>query len=276
MIIDCHTHAWAYWPYTPTVPDPDSRGRIEQLLWEMDRNQVDQAVLVCANLEHNLDNNDYVAECVQRYPDRIIQFADVDCSWSSTYHTTGAADRLAEAAEKYQLKGYTHYLGKVDDWFESQEGQKFIEKTVELDLVASLAFMSEWHAPLRRIAKQYPTLKIMGHHMAGTRASEKPPHPNFQEVLKSAEVPNIYLKFSGFAYVSQVEWDYPYSDTYWMVRELYKHYGPDRLCWASDYPPVLWYMTYKQSLEALRTHCPFIPEEHTRRILGANMESLLG
>ena len=92
----------------------------------------------------------------------------------------------------------------------------------------------------------------------------------------SAAVPNIHLKLSGFAYVSQVDWEYPYSDTIWMVRKLYEHYGPERLCWASDYPPVLWYMTYQQSLEAVRTHCSFIPEADQELILGGNMERLLG
>ncbi len=92
----------------------------------------------------------------------------------------------------------------------------------------------------------------------------------------SAAVPNIHLKLSGFAYVSQVDWEYPYSDTIWMVRKLYEHYGPERLCWASDYPPVLWYMTYQQSLEAVRTHCGFIPEADQELILGGNMERLLG
>ena len=46
MIIDSHSHAWPRWPYQPPVPDGDSRGRIEQLLHEMDRHGVDQAVLV--------------------------------------------------------------------------------------------------------------------------------------------------------------------------------------------------------------------------------------
>ena len=40
-------------------------------------------------------NNDYVAERVKVYPDRLIQFADVDCSWTETYHTPGVAGRLA-------------------------------------------------------------------------------------------------------------------------------------------------------------------------------------
>ena len=99
MIIDSHSHAWQYWPYDPPVPDHESRGNAEQLLWEMDRNGVDQSVLVCARIEHNPDNNDYVAARVKEHPDRLVQFADVDCSWSATYHTPGGTERLAEAAD---------------------------------------------------------------------------------------------------------------------------------------------------------------------------------
>ena len=46
MVIDSHTHAWKYWPYQPPVPDPESRGRVEQLLWEMDRaREIDPAAV---------------------------------------------------------------------------------------------------------------------------------------------------------------------------------------------------------------------------------------
>ena len=53
------------------------------------------------------------------------------------------------------------------------------------------------------------------------------------------------------------------------------NYGPDRLCWGSDYPVVRRAMTYRQALEAVRVHCPFIPTEHKERILGGNLERLL-
>ena len=208
---------------------------------------------------------------MRRYPDRITCFADVDCSWSPTYHAPGAAARLAETAERLELKGFTHYLEDDYDWLESEEGLAFFGTAADLGLIASLAFGAPWHPHVRKLARRFPELVILGHHMAGTRASERPPYPNFEEVLKSAEVPNIHLKLSGFAYVSQVDWEYPYSDTMWMVRKLYEHYGPERLCWASDYPPVLWYMTYQQSLEAVRTHCGFIPEADQELILGGNM-----
>ncbi|MDQ1318477.1 MAG: Amidohydrolase, partial [Candidatus Poribacteria bacterium] len=37
MIIDSHTHAWLKWPYQPQVPDEESRGKVEQLLYEMNQ-----------------------------------------------------------------------------------------------------------------------------------------------------------------------------------------------------------------------------------------------
>lgn len=274
MIIDSHTHAWEIWPYEPEVAGCDVHGQVEHLLWEMDRSEVDKAVLVCARIDHNPYNNDYIAEQVKAYPDRLIQFADVDCSWHEAYHTPGAAERLAAAAEKYNLKGFTHYLKSDFDWFESADGIAFFEKAAELNLIASLALGASWQPALRRLAERFPGVTFLCHHMAGCRtgAAAKDTVP---EVLQSAALPNIHIKLSGFHYVSSVEWDYPYSDTFWIVRKLYEHYGPERLCWASDYPPVKLSMSYRQSLEVVRKHCTFISESDMALILGGNMQRLL-
>ena len=243
----------------------------------MDQHGVDQAVLVCARIDHNPDNNDYIFERSKQYPDRIIQFADVDCSWTDTYHTPGAADRLAAAADKYALKGYTHYFRGDDDgsWFFTDEGQRFFQTTADRGLISSLAMGPQLQAPLRKLATQFPSITFLCHHMGGARAGEEPPYPNLNEILASAKVPNINIKMSGFGYVSQVPWGYPYSDTGWIVRSLYEHFGPDRLCWGSDYPVVRSYMTYQHSIEAFRTHCTFIPDADKERILGDSLHRLL-
>lgn len=274
MLIDSHTHAWPRWPYQPPVPDDESRGRVEQLLHEMDLHNVDRAVLICARIDRNADNNDYVAQCVKRYPERLIQFADVDCSWTDTYHTPGAAERLKTAAKTYSLKGYTHYLRGDDDgsWFFSAEGQRFFQTTAELGLIASIAMGGHQHAPLQKLAAQFPTVPFLCHHMAGARVGKD---AQFKQVLASAKVPNIYVKMSGFAYVSEVPWDYPYPDTHQIVRALYEHFGPARLCWGSDYPVVRSFMTYQHALEAFRWHCTFIPEADKAQILGGTLQGLL-
>ena len=277
MIIDSHTHAWPRWPYQPPVPDDESHGTIEQLLNEMDLHSVDQAVLVCARIDRNPDNNDYIADSVKRYPDRIIQFADIDCSWTETYHTPGAVDRLTEASDKYALKGYTHYLRGDDDgsWFFSDEGQQFFQMTADRELIVSMAMGSQQQPALRQLAAQFPSVPFLCHHMSGARAGEEPPYPKLKEVLASAKVPNIYIKMSGFAYVSQVSWGFPYSDTGWIVRAIYEHFGPDRLCWGSDYPVVRSAMTYQHALEAFRTYCTFIPDADKAQILGGTLHRLL-
>jgi L-fuconolactonase len=272
MIIDSHTHAWDRWPYEPPVPDPESRGRVEQLLWEMDHHGVDQAVLVCARITHNHANNDYVADCVRRHPKRLIQFADVDCSWTDTYHTPGAAARLAFAAEHFRLKGFTHYLKSDYEWFDSPEGIAFFEAAVEWRLIASLALTPAWHPVLRRLAKRFPSVPFLCHHMSGIKAADP---AGLEEVLRSAELPNIYLKLSGFHYVSRVSWDYPHPDTHEVVRRLYQAFGADRMCWGSDYPVVRFHMTYKHALEAFRTHCSFISEGDQAKILGPSLGRLL-
>ena len=177
-------------------------------------------------------------------------------------------------AEKYNLKGFTHYLKSDFDWFESADGIAFFEKAAELNLIASLALGASWQPALRRLAERFPSVTFLCHHMAGCRtgAAAKDTVP---EVLQSAALPNIHIKLSGFHYVSSVEWDYPYSDTFWIVRKLYEHYGPERLCWASDYPPVKLSMSYRQSLEVVRKHCTFISESDMALILGGNMQRLL-
>jgi predicted TIM-barrel fold metal-dependent hydrolase len=272
MIIDSHTHAWLRWPYKPLVPDVDSRGRVEQLLWEMDRHRVDRAVLVCANITHNPDNNDYVAACVARYPERLVQFADVDGMWSPSYHQPGAAGRLRQAAKQYPLKGFTHYVRDDTEWFASEEGLAFFEAAADLGLIASLALPPAWQPALRALARRFPTVPFLCHHLGLARVGQE---EGLQEILRSAEVPNIYIKLSGFHYASRVSWDYPYADTQAIVRALYDRYGPTRLCWGSDYPVVRFNMTYRHALEAFRTHCTFVPPAEQALILGGNLEGLL-
>jgi len=277
MIIDSHTHAWQRWPYKPPVPDDESRGKVEQLLYEMDQNNVDIAIIICARIDRNEDNNDYIADCIRNYPGRLIQFADVDCSWTKTYHTKGASDRLMEAAVKYDLKGYTHYLREDDDvsWFFSEDGQRFLQATADMDLIVSITIGPHQQSALRKIAQRYPSIPFLCHHIGGAKAGEQIPYENFKEILESAKVPNIYIKISGFAYVSQVSWEYPYLDTSRIVKGIYEHYGAERLCWGSDYRVVRSFMTYKHSIEALRSHSPFIPEDEKPLILGDNIYRLL-
>lgn len=285
MIIDSHSHGWPTWPYDPKVPDPNSRGRLEQLLWEMDRVGVDQAVVVCAGLPGNRGNNEYVARFAARHRKRLHVFADVDSLWTRTYHMDGAAERLSRVARRLHLRGFTHYLRDVvDGWFEGRAGREFLEVAESLHLVVSLSASPVWQPVIRTIAKRHPSLPIVCHHMGFVRR-EGSSWVGLREVLESADTPNIMLKVSGFHY-AQAEapmkgmtlpetWAFPYSKGVSLFQRLHKAFGARRLCWGSDYPVVTRSMTYRQSLEVVRSQHGFLSAADLDWILGKTMLRLL-
>lgn len=277
MIIDSHCHAWEHWPYTPQVPDPESRGRIEQALFEMDANDVDGVVVVCASTGGNTDNNAYVADCAREYRGRIYQFADLDCSWSDTYHTLGATDRLKRLADAYPLHGITHYLKESGDgsWLQSDESFALFGEIERRSLAVSISCRPHQQASLRLLAHRVPGVPFICHHLGLPGPGAKATDPEFSEVLASARIPNIYIKISGFAYSARERWEYPYKNVQNLVRALYDHYGSRRLCWGSDYPAGREHMTYKQALESFATHCDFASPQDREWILGRTALSVV-
>ena len=275
MIIDSHCHAWSRWPYQPAVPD-DGRGAVEQLLWEMDCNGIDRAVLVSARIDHNADNNAYGAACVAAHPGRLHQFADVDCKWSPEYHAPGAADRLRAMADRFPIEGITHYVEPQNDgWMRSKEGLEFFGAAAERRLIVSLAAGPAWQEDIRLVARAYPNVPILLHHLAGIGSWAGGREDGVRRVVASASVPNILVKISGFYYGSDQPWAYPHSEALWIVRALYEAFGAHRLCWGSDYPVVRRALTYRQAIEAFRTHCGFVSPVDCAAILGGTLDAVL-
>jgi predicted TIM-barrel fold metal-dependent hydrolase len=275
MIIDSHCHAWRHWPYRPPIPD-DGRGAVERLLWEMDQNGVDQAVLICARLDRNADNHEYVAEAVSRHPTRLLQFADIDCRWSPDYHRPGAADRLCALADRLPIWGVTHYVEPENDgWFRTAEGMAFFRAVAQRNLLVSLAASPAWQDDIRAVAADLPTLPILCHHLAGVGEWAAGREGALRLVLPSAELPNILVKVSGFYYGAERPWEYPHHDAIQMTKALYEAFGAHRLCWGSDYPVLGRAMTYRQALEAFRTHCSFVRPADREAILGGTLAEVL-
>ncbi|MFN8619272.1 MAG: amidohydrolase family protein [Chloroflexota bacterium] len=278
MIVDSHCHAWTTWPYDTSVPDPHHRGTIERLLFEMDKEGVDKAVLICARIDHNPDDNDYVFEASKRWPDRIVQFPDIDSGWSPEYHTPGAVDRLQAAIDRWGIAGFTHYVNEHNDgWLLSDEGMAFFARAAEADLVASIAANGDWWADLRQVARAFPTLPILIHHQGMARAVDGPDSATLREVLACAAEPNIAVKASGFYYGSKDWAEYPYPEQRAIFRRIAEAFGPKRLAWGSDYPVSPWVAcTFRQTLDVVRVHCAdFLSPEDLAWVMGDTMETLL-
>jgi predicted TIM-barrel fold metal-dependent hydrolase len=274
--LDCHCHAWSRWPYLPPVPDPDTRGAVELLAFEMDRHGVEQAAVVCAAIEHNPDNVGYVTRAREEYLGRLHVIADLDCTWSDTYHTPGAAERLRALANSHELVGFTHYAAQENDgWLASDEAEALFTAAEQLRLIVSLGAAPVWQADLRQLAARHPSVPVLCHALGVVKAAEGPGSPGLAQVLASAAVPNIYIKVSGFHYSSARPWDYPWPDAVAVLERIFDAYGPHRLCWGSDFPASTRYTTYRQTLEVVRSHCPFFSEADRSLVLGETLRGLL-
>lgn len=285
MIADSHCHAWRRWPYDKSVPDPDHRGSIEALLYEMDTHGVSRASVVCARIGDgaggagfgNEDNNEYVADFARKHPDRITAWVDVDCSWRKDHHTPGAVERLRREIDKNEARGFTHYVeAKNDGWFRSDEGKEFFATAAQLQVVASLALTPQWLADLRDVAIANPSVPFLLHHM-GMPKNTGSGHDQAEvnEILACAKVPNIGVKISGFNYNNSKNFDFPYKQSQALFKAIYSAFGPRRIFWASDFPASRDMLTYTQAIEVVRDYCDYLPESDLSRLLGDNLNDLL-
>ncbi len=284
MLFDSHCHAWRKWPYAEGVPDPETRGSVDMLLWEMDENGVDRAAVVCVRMGRevsaacgNDDNNDYVAAAVKAHPDRLVMLADVDCFWTDTeYHKPGAPERLEQAAERYGLCAFTHYVdGDNDGWLVSEEGQEFFASAARLNLIASLALSAAWFSDLRQVALANPTMPIVLHHLGMLRLEHPTLEADLAALIGNADLPNLYLKLSGLHYLSEASWDFPFEDVQKRVlRPLLAAFGSERFVWGSDFSAASRYITYSQSLELVRNRIGLASGDISL-VLGETLDGLL-
>lgn len=279
MLFDAHCHAWRRWPYDTAVPDADSHGSIEALLYEMDTHGVERAAVVCARIGGgpgghgfaNEDNNDYVARFASTHPDRITPLVDVDCVWRPEHHTAGAAERLLAEVERSSAIGFTHYVTADNDgWFRTDDAAEFFQAAAEAALIASLAVSAPWFDDLRVIAAANPSLPILIHHLG---------HPStvadLDALVTLAELPNIGVKISGFNYNATKNWDFPYPESQAIFRRIVDGFGAERLYWGSDFPASRDQLTYRQSIEVVRSHADFLTPAQLTGILGDNLAALV-
>lgn len=276
MIVDAHVHVWETWPYQPEVPDPSSRARADQLLYEMDAAGVDRAVIICAAIGANPRNTDYAFEAASRHSGRLIVFPDLECRWSPHFRTPGAAARLQEALARWAFSGFTVYLDPEEDgdWLTDSEGREFFALATEAGLLVSLSALPHQMPAVGALAGLFPGLVVLCHHMGHLGPRTGTTRDTSQSVLDLARHSNVFMKVSGMGNVAAPEDEFPYSRLGWIVTALKENFGAERLVWGSDYPVSRRHMTYAQTLSLLRRHSPFTTVEYAA-VAGKTMNGLL-
>jgi L-fuconolactonase len=222
VTVDAHCHVSPIW-YEP----------VETLLFEMDRNDVEAAILI--QMLGQTDNV-YQMECLSRYPGRFASVVIVD-------HTLPTASRLLEdlaeeGASGVRLRATMRSPG--EDPFAIWRTADRLGLAVSCAGTASEFASSEF----QQLLEALPNLTIVVEHLA---------HASRPDTTE-AEREQRYATFRTL------------SASYF--HQAFDAFGPDRMMWGSDFPPVAGREGYTNALNMSRDQFANRPAEARDKIFG--------
>lgn len=290
-IVDAHIHLWTRvpaWRGCAETPSPaygqvvvegqsrpmlppsfvDSTSTAELAIAHMDRCGIARAVIVQETMDGFLD--EVVGDAVRRYPDRFIGEALPD-----PRRGPASAEDLDRTLRDTPLRGIKIPLG----------GFQRLAAGFDLDGEIASAWFEVCSAhggfvtihpgppdgfagPLRTAAERFGGVAFIIAHLG------LPDRPRWESVLEVAKLPNVYLELAAVPYLFKER--YPCPRAAHVIEKAAATVGVEKLLWGSDYPRTLTDLTYQQQIEVVSLGCRNLSESDRERILGLNVERLLG
>jgi len=211
-IVDTHCHTGIH-KYEP----------VEVLLFHMERAQIDKAILI----QHAGEtDNSYHVECLAHHPDRFASAMVVepedDGSKIRDWAAQGIIGIRLSATSRAQAPD------PLAQW----------RTAAELDLVVSAPATPAalLGAEFGEVLRTFPNLSIVIEHLAGVGRDAAPPYEEYARVLALAERPNLSIKLPGFGEFCALP--HPFRDVPPLAEMAIEAFGPSRVMWGSDWPPV--------------------------------------
>ena len=253
------------------------------LVAEMDYAGVDRALL--HRTPYMSISNEYIADCVRRFPNRIQGLAHVE-EWLIKAEPDASILKLEQAVSGLGLSGlqfmpfHMALYGQAADW-NGPGFRPFWDAVAQLDVPvfftigagSTLASYLEELRNLRGWMDRYPDVQMVCTHGFNWRlfADGETLHiPDIVYETAPTDHPNFNIQIL-FAVFLQTRWDYPMPQMRPVLETMIHRIGADRIMWGTDIPIVLLHWTYRQSLDYIRQYCDFISPEDMDLILGENM-----
>jgi L-fuconolactonase len=230
---------------------------VDVLVAQMDSAGIGRCLLVQYGGCHD---NAYLDQCMKRYPGRFASLGAVD------YGAADAGDRIRKEVKEYKLAGL-RIPAKT-------ENEAVWEAVGELGIMASLSGGIEGIIDPRTegYIQRYPNSMFRIEHMGWfPDVDRSPDYPEFERVLSYSQYPNTVFMLSGFYAFGR---GYPYREVEPFIEKALEAFGPERLMWGSDFPPVSLHETVEMAL-ALPKTWPFVSGEDLKWILGGTANRIL-
>ncbi|MBV9169764.1 MAG: amidohydrolase [Chloroflexi bacterium] len=256
VVVDSHAHATPVW-YEP----------IETLLFEMDRNQVAHAALCQINTYYD---DAYQEAQLRQYAGRFANIVLVD------YTRPDAVDQFNRLVGKGVVSGlrlHPNWRSPGDDPFAIWKAAATAGVSISVNGSGFAEFADDSFAA---VFEAVPDVPIMLEHLAGANISEGPPYPLSRKALDLARYPNAYVHFGGFGdglaqRSDPAKGPFPFDEPLPPLMDwAYDAFGPGRMLWGSDFPPVAGREGYAMALQLPMQHFASKPLAERQAMFGGN------
>jgi L-fuconolactonase len=260
-LVDSHVHVSPIW-YEP----------VETLLYHLDANKVEQAVLIQQGGQFD---KSYILECTRRFPDRFYAVVLVDAKQAD------ACERLRfwaeQGAQGVRLPITARAAG--DDplalWREAAALKLPISCVGRGDQYSDAAFA--------QLVEALPEATFVIEHMGSVVpvGSDPAPYPQHRQVFALARYPNVAIKFHGLGEIcpklQPFPQPFPYDRSYLALFDLaYAAFGAQRMMWGSDFPPVTTNEGYANGLRWPQEHFAHLPAGEQAALFGETARRIFG
>ncbi|MCA9859566.1 MAG: amidohydrolase [Thermomicrobiales bacterium] len=227
---------------------------------------MDNAVLI--QMFGQFDNRE-ILEASQRYPGK---FAPVVMVNAADPNATVDMQRLANAgARGVRLEASTRSAGSypLAIWRRADE--------LGLSVSCNGSTIDYLTPHFRSVLDELPALPIVIEHLGrdgGTPSGIEFEDTVFDELLKLASCPNLFLRFHGLGELLPRGARFDGASTPFIraqrdrLVDAVSAFGPERMMWGSDYPPVSGREGYRNALDLPRNTLSFLGEEAIDLLFG--------
>lgn len=241
-IVDTHCHIGLH-KYEP----------VESLLYHMNTSGVDRAVFI--QYAGNSDNQ-YMLDSMAAQPGKFQAAMIVDPTDDGT------------AMRQWVEQGIVGIRLPANSRADCADPLVQWRTAAELNLVVSApsnpqSLLSDEFA---EVLSEFPNLSIVIEHLAGIGEGQQPPYDTFKKILELAKKPNLSIKLPGFGEICPVP--LPFDPIPPLADMAIQAFGPQRVMWGSDYPPVSRREGYDNSLKVPMDYLSDLSEEDREWIFG--------
>lgn len=241
-IIDTHCHIGLH-KYEP----------VEALLYHMNTSGVDRAVFI--QYAGNSDNQ-YMLDSMAAHPGKFQAAMIVEPTDDGT------------AMRQWAEQGIVGIRLPANSRADCADSLAQWRTAAELDLIVSApsnpqSLLSDEFA---EVLREFPHLSIVIEHLAGIGEGQQPPYDTFKKILELAKQPNLSIKLPGFGEICPVP--LPFDPIPPLADMAIEAFGPQRVMWGSDYPPVSRREGYDNSLKVPMDYLSDLSVEEIEWIFG--------